>query len=353
MAKIYPRQGSPYWWVRFKGPNGVEIRQSSKVPQKEELKKQAELLANDWELAAWKGWLPGQEQRPVYSYDQLVERYLDECGTGSAGLNNILRLNTFFEGMPLSELSPALISDYKAMRANTVFRGKHISQPTIRRELATFSAMLKKAKYEWGWEIDNPIPGRLPKASRGVVRWLTPEEADRLLLAADQQARQPALRDFITLGLNTGMRKMEMLGLEISRIDFRNRTIHLNPEHQKSGEYGVVPLNEEAFRAITDRLHWIKKQELQTSWLFPGADSGGEHHITDIRRSFRAACKVAGIENFRVHDLRHTFASWLVQRGVPIYEVKQLLRHSSIETTEKYAHLAPVNTARHVDLLNE
>lgn len=118
MAKIYIRQGSPYWWVRFKGPNGLEIRRSSKVPRQEELKKQAELLANEWELAAWKGWVPGQKQRLEYTYDQLVERYLEESNPGSAGRNNMLHLNAFFEGMPLSELSPALISDYKAVRSN-------------------------------------------------------------------------------------------------------------------------------------------------------------------------------------------------------------------------------------------
>lgn len=213
--------------------------------------------------------------------------------------------------------------------------------------------MLRTAKHDWDWDIENPIPGRLPKASKGVVRWLTREEADRLLDAADQQARQPALRDFISLGLNTGMRKMEMLGLERSRIDLHQRSIRLRPEHQKNAEYGSVPLNGKAFRAIENRLRWIEEQGLDTPWLFPNADSDGESHIKHIRRSFRAACKDAGIENFRIHDLRHTFASWLVQRGVPIYEVMSLMRHSSIETTEKYAHLAPSNTARHVGLLDD
>jgi len=73
--------------------------------------------------------------------------------------------------------------------------------------------------------------------------------------------------------------------------------------------------------------------------------------MQDIRKGFEYACECVGITNFRVHDMRHTFASWLVQSGVPIYEVKELLRHESISTTEKYAHLAPVDTAKHVDVI--
>ena len=63
--------------------------------------------------------------------------------------------------------------------------------------------------------------------------------------------------------------------------------------------------------------------------------------VKDVRTSFATACKRAGITNFHPHDLRHSFASWLVMDGVPLYEVSKLLRHSSIKMTERYAHLAP------------
>ncbi len=63
--------------------------------------------------------------------------------------------------------------------------------------------------------------------------------------------------------------------------------------------------------------------------------------MKNIRRSLKSACSRAGIEIFRIDDLRHTFANWLVMEGVPLFEVSKLLRHSSIQMTERYAHLAP------------
>ena len=63
--------------------------------------------------------------------------------------------------------------------------------------------------------------------------------------------------------------------------------------------------------------------------------------VKDVRTSFATACKRAGITNFHPHDLRHTFASWLVMDGVPLYDVSKVMRHSSIEMTQRYAHLAP------------
>ena len=63
--------------------------------------------------------------------------------------------------------------------------------------------------------------------------------------------------------------------------------------------------------------------------------------VKDVKASFASACKRAGIRDFRIHDLRHTFASWLVKNGTPLLEVSKLLRHSSTTMTELYAHLAP------------
>lgn len=70
---------------------------------------------------------------------------------------------------------------------------------------------------------------------------------------------------------------------------------------------------------------------------------GNGERVQFLQNGFESACKRAEISNFRVHDMRHTCASWLVSAGVPAFEVKELLGHSSIEMTERYSHLAPEN----------
>ena len=70
-----------------------------------------------------------------------------------------------------------------------------------------------------------------------------------------------------------------------------------------------------------------------------------------MHNSFSTACRKAGIENFRIHDLRHTCAAWLVTAGVPLTEVRDLLGHSTVNMTERYAHLAPENIRAAVKLL--
>ncbi|PHS07247.1 MAG: hypothetical protein COA89_07950 [Acidithiobacillus sp.] len=77
------------------------------------------------------------------------------------------------------------------------------------------------------------------------------------------------------------------------------------------------------------------------------------HTLSSIKRSFSTACKRAGISDFRIHDLRHTFASWLVTEGVPLLEVSRLLGHSTVKMTERYAHLAPDNLESAVSLLDQ
>jgi len=351
MAKLYTRSNSPYWWTRYALPNGEEVRRSTKVPKTEELKKQAAIKANDWEVDAWRTWRPGSENEREYRFEELVERYVSERKPGSAAVTNLIRLNEFFFGKVLNSLGAEDIRAYKRKRGQTVFRGRTISPTTIRRELSTFSAMINYARIEWDWKLENPVTGRKPTANREIIRWLTQEEAVRMLRIARTESSRPHTAVFIELALNTGMRKGELLGLELNRIDLRHGVIHLRPEHQKNSTYSTIPLNRAARRVLDEWLLWLKQHYPNTRWAFPSEWSRGETHLTDIGNGFEFVCKQAGITNFRIHDLRHTFASWLVQRGVPIYEVKVLLRHESITTTEKYAHLAPKDTARHVDLL--
>ena len=92
-----------------------------------------------------------------------------------------------------------------------------------------------------------------------------------------------------------------------------------------------------------------------TPWVFfhvtPATHVNVGDRVKNVRTSFATACKKAGIDDFHIHDLRHTAASWLVMEGVPLLEVSRLLGHKSITQTERYAHLAPESTRALVQIL--
>ncbi|QSA97739.1 site-specific integrase [Methylococcus sp. EFPC2] len=94
-------------------------------------------------------------------------------------------------------------------------------------------------------------------------------------------------------------------------------------------------MNKEAKEALLSRQGFRERHCRESTWVFSRQD--GKRLIT-LRRSFKSALKKAGIENFRIHDQRHTLASWLVMEGVPLYTVRDVLRHSSVKMTERYAH---------------
>nr|MBS0022067.1 site-specific integrase [Gammaproteobacteria bacterium] len=167
--------------------------------------------------------------------------------------------------------------------------------------------------------------------------------------AANQEPRSPHLADWIRLALHTGCRKGELLGLEWGRVDLHQRVIHLEARHNKSKRRQTIPLNEEARNAILSRARFRAQYCPSTPWVF--SDKAGQR-IKDIKKGFASACRRAGITDFRPHDLRHTCASWLVMRNVPLATVKAVLRHGSIVVTERYAHLAPESARGALALLD-
>lgn len=99
----------------------------------------------------------------------------------------------------------------------------------------------------------------------------------------------------------------------------------------------MVPLNDHALSAPREQREWVGKYCAGSPWFFA---SGAGQRIVGLQKGFRAVCERVGIDDFRIHDLRHTFASWLVVAGVSLYVVKDLLGRSSISVTERYAHLS-------------
>lgn len=133
----------------------------------------------------------------------------------------------------------------------------------------------------------------------------------------------------VLLSINTGLRRGEVLKLSWSSVDFNRRLLTVEGRNARSRQTRHVPLNEEALSALR---RWREQ-------------SGAGTRIFDMTSGFRTAwnklLKRARISKFRWHDLRHHFASRLVQRGVPLNTVRDLLGHGSVAMSLRYAHLAP------------
>jgi integrase len=233
----------------------------------------------------------------------------------------------------MNDISPKDIWGYQTKR-----KQDGVKPVTINRELAFLSTAINFANRHWEWDLSNPVKGRkLRNVGSARTRWLTRDQANRLLEAASSEPKAPHLSDFIRLALYTGARRGELLGLEWSRVDLRADLIHLEAVHTKTGTPRTIPLCKEARQALIGRQRFRASFCPDAPFVFVNRDGCP---IRSIKRSFSTAYRRAAISNFRIHDLRHTFASWCVTDGTPLLDVRQLLGHSTIKMTERYAHLA-------------
>ena len=145
------------------------------------------------------------------------------------------------------------------------------------------------------------------------------------------------LKPMVLLALNTGLRRGELFSLKWSDVDLDAKMLTVVATSAKSGQTRRIPLNEEALTVLTT---WRNRQGNAEGLVFPGADGA---RLTNITKSWGGVVKFAKLSGFNFHDLRHTFASRLVQAGVDLNTVRTLLGHSEIATTLVYAHLAPDN----------
>ena len=143
------------------------------------------------------------------------------------------------------------------------------------------------------------------------------------------------IKPIVTLAVHTGMRRGELFSLEWRDIDFDIKILTVRGHVAKSGKARRIPLNQTAIRMLE---HWGSMQP-RSGFVFKSPKSGGR--LDNIKKAWEAVMKDAGIEDFRFHDLRHHFASCLVMAGVPLNTVREVLGHSSLTMTLRYAHLAP------------
>jgi integrase len=185
------------------------------------------------------------------------------------------------------------------------------------------------------WEVagvsSNPTHGvRQMKENNQKERYLTEEEAQRLYLSVCQ-SENPSLQYIVALLILTGARKSEVLQARWGDFDCARRLWRIPTS--KSGRARHVPLGD----GVIETLQLVPRQPLTES-VFPNPTTGRPY--TSIFSAWNAARKRAGLAEVRIHDLRHSFASALVNQGRSLYEVQKILGHSQIKTTQRYAHLA-------------
>jgi integrase len=196
---------------------------------------------------------------------------------------------------------------------------------------------------EWGYLKSNPAKSvKLLKEPPGRLRYLEVEEIERLITNCDDP-QVSYLRSIVVTALHTGMRLGEILGLEWEHIDLKQRFISITKT--KNNERKTIPINDVLYEEL-NRL----PRHLASSYLFCHPDGA---RILRIDRSFHRAMRAAGIEEFRFHDLRHTFASHLTIRGVPLETIGALLGHKDPKMTKRYAHLSPTTLKQAVHALQD
>lgn len=183
----------------------------------------------------------------------------------------------------------------------------------------------------------NPVTGIEKFKEKSRDRRLTADELPRFLAAVEEA--EPDLRDFVLLSLLTGARRGNVLAMRWDQIDWQGRAWRI-PE-TKNGLPQTVPLNDEEIRILQER-----RARATGPWVFPGPGRTG--HMVEPKKGWARILGRAGIEDFRIHDLRRTLGSWMVDTGATLHVVGKALNHQSQSTTAIYARLSldPVREAK-------
>ena len=326
---IYKRGKNFYIDFRFKGQRIREsIGPSKKDAQKIIDKKKTEIVENKY--------LDIRKDPDPIKFHEFAKEFLEwarvnhKTSSRSRELSNMRKLEKVFHNKNIHEITAWEIEKWKLKRKGEV------KPSTVNRELATLKSMLNKA-VEWGKLKESPT--RRVKPLKGVtkrLRYLMPDEVQRLISNCSDH-----LKPIVIVAVHTGMRKGEILSLRWDQVVFEKGIITLLDTKNDQRRY--VPMDE----TVKSTLMGIEKK---SDYVFCGLKPGKP--LVWIEMSFHKALEKSGIQDFKIHDLRHTFASNLIMAGVDLMTVKELLGHKTIEMTLRYSHLAPDHKMRAVNILD-
>lgn len=233
----------------------------------------------------------------------------------------------------LADLTSKVIAEGRdVLLCETTIRKKLRSSSTVNRYLAAFSKALSVAVNEWGWLDGSPMRKvSKPKEAPSRDRYLSVEEKTRFLESC-KISENPYLYDLARISMLTGMRFSELAKLRYEDIDFNHGTITLRDT--KNGDCRVLPLTS-AVEGIIKKCRTFK--EGANGMIFKPERINNKKGVVSVRHSFKKALELAGIKNFRWHDLRRTAGSYLAMAGATQGELMEILGHRSYAMTKVYA----------------
>lgn len=244
----------------------------------------------------------------------------------------------YFGNTKLTDISKSKLMDYfqKRIREASIYQA--------RKDLINLSSA-------FNWAIEKRYLNVNPCS--GIKRFKIPEKQPLFFSEAEFQTLlrnidEPDIKDLVLFAVNTGLRQMELLTLEWNQINFKEGYLILDNRNHltKSKKVRTIPLNAACLQVLTRRQ--IDSQE-ELIFTFKGKQFKQQF----LSKKFKRYVNKSGLNSkLNFHSLRHTFASLLVQKGTPIYVVKELLGHSTIAVTEKYSHLRSDDLRASINLLN-
>ncbi len=321
------------WWVTF-ALEGRRVSKSTKLTDKTT----AAAWADEYKTQCRKGAVdPFAPMGPIPTVSEVLNKYLQvhlipKSRHGWQGKYRVTTLLRHFGSETrITKIRPMLDTYLASRKANGV------SEASIKRELVVLRAAVRKA-IEWQWIAQDPMAGyKLPKADIQRQRYIEDVEFERLLNAA-----HPAISPVLIVARHTGMRQGEILELDWQNVDLKRGWLFVS--RSKSGEGRPVPLTSEVVKMLggvplSERMGFVFKYRGKPM------NRGGF-----LKWKFVKAVQVAGLANFRFHDLRHTFASHAAMRGVNLKTLADILGHKSTRMTERYAHLSDAHRKAAIEL---
>jgi integrase len=317
---LYKRPDNPNWWIRFR-LRGREIRCSARTRDRA----QAERLEKRLRDNVWGQTELGETNR---TWDEATALWINEHASKRSLARDREAFDAvaeFLHGVALRDITTARLAKLRQI----LERGR--APATVVRLLAPVKSVLRAA-VTLGWIAKSPTI-QMPKIERGEPRFISRREFEKLA-----KELPPHVKAMARFSVETGQRYSSVAKLQWSAVDLKRRHAFVTSSTSKSKRPIALPLNSAAVAV----LRWQKSKHP----VYVFTDQLGRAPVGSVKTAWLKAVKRAGLEGFRWHDLRHTWASWHTMAGTPPIALKELGGWASLVMVERYSHLSAGHLAK-------